>query len=175
MVTRTKVNFCLAPQPLPLWNPPHPLCRKGLTQPTEMLHSRAKLLRRPCRGCWPRSERRAVLFRGERGATNDVPKGLMILQDIPLTGCPPPFKPSPPFAPQMPPPPRGEANSASPLAGTQTALPSGPTPTRVSLVVVPSVPVPARVSFVAVPPPSKRHRALSAICSANATSPEGGG
>jgi len=47
------------------------------------------------------------------------------------------------------------------LAGTQTALPS--------------VPVPTMVSFVVVPAPSKGHRALSAICSANATSPEGGG
>ena len=69
--------------------------------------------------------------------------------------------PSPPFASQMPPPPKGEANPAYPLAGTQMALPSVPVPTRGSLVVVLAS--------------SKRHRALSAICFANATSPEGGG
>jgi len=55
-----------------------------------------------------------------------------------LNRMPAPLKPSPPFAPQMPPLPKGRLIPYPHLAGTQTALPSVPVPTKVSFAVVPT-------------------------------------
>jgi hypothetical protein len=81
-----------------------------------MLRGRAKLPRKPYRGCWSESEQCAVLFREKRRTLsfpNNIAKYPLGRAAIPL----------PPY-------PR--------LAGTQTALPSVPVPTKVSFVVVPA-------------------------------------
>jgi len=89
VIRRTKAELLsLLINPYPFGIPLTPSWQNGVAQSTEILCGRAKLLRRPCRGCWPKAEQGAILFRGERGATNDVPKGLTILQNIPLSGYP---------------------------------------------------------------------------------------
>ena len=85
VVARTKVNFCLAPQPLPLWNPPHPLCQKGPTQPTKILRAGQN-----CFVCLVgdvgESGTRCCFVSGE--TRSSTPKDQTVLQNFPIAGYP---------------------------------------------------------------------------------------
>ena len=116
----------------PPWNPHTPLGAKLACSICQDFTGRAKLLRLPDRGCWPRSEQSAVLFR-RTGKIKKAPQPdtSIILNNMvkhPLSRTSLPFMLR--------------------LAVAQTALPSATMPTK--------------VSFAADPTPSKRYRALSA-------------
>ena len=132
-----KTSFGVTSLNPPLWKP-HPFWQKSFTQPAKVFCGRARLHSLPYRGCWPKAEQGAVLFRGERGATNDVPKGLTILQNIPLSGYPYPATLSGICSANATSPEGGRLIPHPHLAGTQTALPSVPVPTKVSFAVVPA-------------------------------------
>ena len=147
MVTQDKSGaFIAAPQPHPLWNPPHPHCQKGLTQPTKIY-----MAGQNCFVCLigdvGRNWNRLLFCFGRNGerydkrpndtarhSLNRIPAPTNPLRHgkIPLRGT----------ACHLP---RGGRLIPRPhLAGTQTALPS--------------VPVSTKVTFAAATAPHKRNR-----------------
>ena len=88
--SRSKQVLTRSLQRPPLWKP-HPFGQKSFTQPAKVFCGRAKLLRKPDRGCLPKLERGAVLFR--KKPRMRPPHFLNESINVPLTGCSYPYAP----------------------------------------------------------------------------------
>ena len=125
VIRRTKAELLsLLINPFPFGIPLTPFRQNPHTHSTKISRGRAILHGLPCRGCWPKSEQGAVLFREKRETGLLTTKRYRALSGICLANG---------HLPR-----RGKLIPRPHLAGTQTALPSVPVPTRVSFAAEPT-------------------------------------